>query len=111
MPSRPLAGAHFPRSLGEFRAWFATDADCVGLLGVAAVAGWVPVQWVRSRGHACAWELADGRYECCECHERTSVTAGTIFDRTRMRLTVWFMAWAVRDPEGRGLGVEPEARA
>ena len=38
------------------------------------------------------WELADGRYECCECHERTSPTAGTIFDRTRTPLTVWFMA-------------------
>lgn len=43
-------------------------------------------------GHAGAWGLADGRYECRECHERSSVTAGTIFDRTRTPLTVWFMA-------------------
>jgi transposase-like protein len=43
-------------------------------------------------GCAGAWELADGRYECRECHERTSVTAGTIFDRTRTPLTVWFTA-------------------
>jgi hypothetical protein len=42
-------------------------------------------------GQIRAWELADGRYECRECHERTSVTAGTIFDRTRTPLTVWFM--------------------
>lgn len=39
-----------------------------------------------------AWELGDGRYECSECHERTSVTAGTIFDRTRTPLTVWLTA-------------------
>ena len=39
-----------------------------------------------------AWALGDGRYECRECHERTSPTAGTIFDRTRTRLTVWLTA-------------------
>jgi transposase-like protein len=38
------------------------------------------------------WELGDGRYECPECHERTSATAGTIFDKTRTPLTVWFTA-------------------
>ena len=43
-------------------------------------------------GHRRAWELGDGRYECSECHERTSATAGTIFDKTRTPLTVWFMA-------------------
>ena len=43
-------------------------------------------------GHRRAWELGDGRYECSECHERTSPTAGTIFDKTRTPLTVWFMA-------------------
>jgi len=42
--------------------------------------------------HPLAWELADGRYECRECHERSSATAGTIFDKTRTPLTVWFMA-------------------
>jgi hypothetical protein len=29
---------------------------------------------------------------CSACSHRTSVTAGTIFDRTRMPLTVWFSA-------------------
>jgi transposase-like protein len=89
MSPSPLAGSHYPRSLGEFQAWFSTDADCLDYL-----------EWLRwpegfvcpECGHAGAWELADGRYECRECHERTSVTAGTIFDRTRTPLTVWFMA-------------------
>ena len=32
---------------------------------------------------------------CAGCSHRTSVTAGTIFDRTRTPLTVWFNAsWA-----------------
>jgi len=32
MSPSPLAGAHFPRSLGEFQAWFSTDADCLDYL-------------------------------------------------------------------------------
>ena len=39
-----------------------------------------------------AWPLADGRRECPACHERSSATAGTIFDKTLTPLTVWFMA-------------------
>jgi len=72
-----LAGAHYPRSVGEFQAWFSTDADCLDYLE------WLrwPEGFVCLRcAHAKAWELADGRYECPECGERTSVTAGTIFE-------------------------------
>jgi len=38
------------------------------------------------------WRLGDGRIMCAACGRRTSVTAGTIFDRTRTPLTVWFTA-------------------
>jgi hypothetical protein len=36
--------------------------------------------------------MADGRFRCGGCDRRTSVTAGTIFDKTRTPLTVWLMA-------------------
>ncbi len=36
--------------------------------------------------------MADGRYKCAACGKRTSVTAGTLFDRRRTPLTVWFTA-------------------
>ena len=86
---QPSVGTHYPRSTGEFQAWFRTDADCLDYL-----------DWVRwpggftcpSCGHAGGWQLGDGRRECAGCHGRTSVTAGTIFDRTRTPLTVWFTA-------------------
>ena len=40
------------------------------------------------------YRLADGRFECGDCSKRGSVTAATIFDRTRTPLTVWFnTAW------------------
>jgi transposase-like protein len=85
----PRAGAHYPRSTGEFLAWFRSDEDCLDYL-----------EWLRwpggfacpHCGHAGGWRLADGRIECGDCARRTSVTAGTIFDRTRTPLTVWFHA-------------------
>ena len=86
---RPQAGAHYPRSAGEFRSWFGTDADCLDYL-----------DWLRwpdgfvcpDCGHAGGWRVADGRYKCAGCGARTSVTAGTLFDRRRTPLTVWFEA-------------------
>ncbi len=89
MVSRPLASVHYPRSMGEFTAWFSTDADCRDYL-----------EWLRwpqgfvcpGCAHAGGWRLADGRLMCAACGARTSPTAGTIFDRTRTPLTVWFTA-------------------
>jgi len=85
----PRAGAHYPRSTGEFLAWFGTDEDCLDYL-----------EWLRwpggftcpSCGHAGGWRLGDGRRECGGCGRRTSVTAGTVFDRMHTPLTVWFHA-------------------
>ena len=85
----PRAGVHYPRSVGEFQAWFRTDADCLDYL-----------EWLRwPEGFVCpacsfsgGWWLGDGRIMCAACSRRTSVTAGTIFDRTRTPLTVWFTA-------------------
>lgn len=86
---RPRAGVHYPRSVGEFQAWFRTDADCLDYL-----------EWLRwPAGFVCppcgcpgGWRLGDARFECTACGARTSTTAGTIFDRTRTPLTVWFTA-------------------
>ena len=85
----PRAGIHYPKSVGEFQAWFASDADCLDYL-----------EWLRwpdgfvcpTCGHEDGWRLGDGRYKCTTCSTRSSVTAGTIFDRTRTPLTVWFTA-------------------
>ena len=80
----PRAGAPYPRSVGEFQSWFPTDADCLDYL-----------EWLRwpdgfvcpSRGAEGGWRLGDGRFMCAACGARSTVTAGTIFDRT-----VWFTA-------------------
>ena len=89
MVDSPRAGVHFPASLGEFQAWFRSDEDCLDYL-----------EWLRwPAGFVCTgcgciggWRLGDGRIMCSACSGRSSVTAGTIFDRTRTPLTVWFAA-------------------
>ena len=86
---RPAAGRHYPTSTGELLAWFRTDDDCRDYL-----------EWLRwPEGFVCprcdhhgGWRLSDGRFWCAGCGARSSVTAGTIFDKTRTPLTVWFMA-------------------
>ena len=83
------AGVHYPRSVGEFQSWFGTDEDCLDYL---AWLRW-PDGFVCSRcGSPGGWATADGRYKCGACGARTSVTAGTLFDRRRTPLTVWFTA-------------------
>jgi transposase-like protein len=87
-PEWPVAGKHYPTSTGELLAWFATDGDCLDYLE------WLrwPEGFVCPRcGHQGGWRLGDGRFWCTGCDTRTSVTAGTIFDKTRTPLTVWFM--------------------
>jgi transposase-like protein len=85
----PLAGRDYPRSVGELQSWFASDDDCLDYL-----------EWLRwPDGFVCpacgqpgGWRLGDGRLRCGSCRSATSVTAGTIFDKTRTPLTVWFTA-------------------
>ena len=85
----PRAGQDYPGSVGELLAWFSSDAACRDYLE------WLrwPEGFVCSQcGQAGGWRLGDGRWMCAGCSHRTSVTAGTIFDRTRTPLTVWFTA-------------------
>ncbi len=89
MIDHPKAGLHYPRSTGEFQSWFATDQDCLDYL-----------DWLRwPQGFVCprcqnpgGWLRADGSYKCASCKKETAVTAGTLFDRRRTPLTVWFAA-------------------
>ncbi len=77
----------YPRSLGEFQAWFASDADCLDYLE------WLrwPDGFVCPRcGNSGGWRVADGSFKCACCKAQTAVTAGTLFDRRRTPLTVWF---------------------
>jgi hypothetical protein len=78
----------FPKTLPEFEARFATEAQCREFL--------VRLRW--PQGFVCpkcngrdAWKNSRGLFEC-ECGHQTSVTAGTIFHGTRKPLRLWFKA-------------------
>jgi hypothetical protein len=87
--AHPRGGVDYPRSTGEFQSWFSTDEDCLNYL-----------DWLRwPQGFVCprcenpgGWLVADGSYKCSMCKAQTAVTAGTLFDRRRSPLTVWFAA-------------------
>lgn len=92
LPSSALRGGrNYPRSYAELLAWFPDDDACRDYLD------WLrwPDDFVCPRcdeeaGH----RLATREWWCGACDYRTTVTAGTIFHRTRTPLTVWFAsAW------------------
>src|SRR5665648_1006406 len=85
----PVAGRDYPRSYAELRAWFDQDGKCLDYL-----------DWLRwpdgfvcpGCGSLAGWRLSDARWLCGACKRKVSATAGTIFDKTRTPLTVWFTA-------------------
>jgi transposase-like protein len=46
--------------------------------------------------------MRSGRWECADCHRQISVTAGTVFQDSRLPLTLWFRAawWVTSQKNG-----------
>ena len=80
----------FPKTATEFEARFACEEDCR--------AYWFKARWGGTP--ACAkcrstrvWSTRGGRlFECAECGHQTSLTSGTVLERTRKPLKMWFRA-------------------
>ena len=53
-------------------------------------------------GHGKAWPVGKVLFQCGECGYQASVTAGTIFDKTRKPLVLWFRAiwWMASQKSG-----------
>jgi hypothetical protein len=89
----PRAGVDYPATWPAFEAWFPDDAACRAFLaGLRWPDGFVcPLC-----GEGDAWETGRGLWMCRGCGRQTSVTAGTIFHRSRLGLRSWFAAmWFV----------------
>lgn len=88
--SRPIARGDYPRTWIEFQDQFSSDAACAAYLE--------HLRWPDGfRCPACAatgipGRATRGRLICQACRHQTTVTAGTIFDKTRTSLRVWFAA-------------------
>lgn len=90
----PEAGKDYPRNWSEFLDWFASDEACLAYLE--------QLRW--PRGYVCPncgtasdpYRSSRSRLMCRSCSHQSTVTAGTIFDKTRTPLRVWLAAaWYV----------------
>jgi Zn ribbon nucleic-acid-binding protein/transposase-like protein len=80
----------FPKTATEFEARFATEEDCR--------AYWIKARWGGTP--ACArckstrvWTERGGfLFECADCGHQTSLTSGTLLEKTHKPLKVWFRA-------------------
>jgi transposase-like protein len=89
----PEAGVDYPETYQDLLAWFPDDQACLDYLaGLRWPQGFV----CPACGATEFWRTGDGLWMCRRCARRTSVTAGTIFHRTRTPLSTWFAAiWFV----------------
>jgi len=89
-----VAEHNYPNTYREFVKMFPDDTACAAFL--------VRLRW--PKGFICPvckktstpWNESRGRLACPICRHQTSVSARTIFDKTRTSLTTWFeAAWHV----------------
>jgi len=90
----PEQGVDYPRNWNEFMDWFSEEEKCYEYLE--------KIRW--KNGFICPscntkeepYRTTRGRLTCKSCLHQTTVTAGTIFHRTRTPLRTWFSAiWYV----------------
>ena len=85
--------SEYPRTVLEFRDWFADDAACRDYLAKLRWPEGFRCPICRGPDH---WVTARGLRHCRECGRQTSVTAGTLFADTHLPLRLWFEAlWHV----------------
>lgn len=81
---------NFPKTAIEFDRRFATEADCRDY--------WIEARWGGEPRCACCnstrvWEERGGfLFECADCGHQTSLTSGTVLEKTRKPFKVWFRA-------------------
>ena len=89
-----VSGRDYPNTYREFVKMFPDDATCATFLA--------RLRW--PEGFVCPackitttpWKESRGRLACPICRHQTSVSTGTIFDKTRTPLATWFeAAWHV----------------
>jgi len=89
----------------DFAARFGTEEQCIEHL---AELRWPDGFVCSGCGGRAAWRLkARPRvYECSTCHRQESVTAGTVFHRTRTDLAKWFVAAYLMGRDKRGVSAK-----
>ena len=89
MTADPVRGVDYPSTYQQLLEWFPDNQSYSDYL---ARLRW-PEGFVCPKcGGSEFWRTGAGLWMCRACGRRTSVTAGTIFDRTRTPLSTWFAA-------------------
>ncbi len=86
----PIPGQDYPQNWNDFLDWFGTEEACLGYLE--------KLRW--GSGFVCprcgnigeAYRASRTRLMCRACQHQSTVTSGTIFDKTRTPLRVWLAA-------------------
>ncbi|MEY4268201.1 MAG: hypothetical protein RIS90_2736 [Pseudomonadota bacterium] len=86
----PIPGKDYPQTWNEFLDWFGTEDACLTYLE--------RLRW--ANGFVCpkcgsvaeAYRASRTRLMCRDCQRQSTVTSGTIFDKTRTPLRVWLAA-------------------
>lgn len=89
-----MAGVDYPTTYRDFVGMFPDDEACLRYLEALR---WQDGFLCPACGSATApWRASRGRLVCRACRHQASVTAGTVFEKTRTPLTTWFeAAWHV----------------
>jgi len=86
----PIPGKDYPQNWNEFLDWFATEEACLAYLErLRWASGFV---CPRCGSVAEAYRASRTRLMCRDCQHQSTVTAGTIFEKTRTPLRVWLAA-------------------
>lgn len=83
----------YPKTLDELERRFATEESCREYLHQLR---WPDGYRCPRCNHGKCWLLSEDLLGCASCGYKTSITAGTVFERTRKPLVLWFrVAWWV----------------
>jgi transposase-like protein len=89
-PDTPKIGQDYPRNWVQFLDWFHSEDACRSYLNKLRWPSGFVCQKCGQPGNA--GRSTRGRIICPKCKFQTTVTAGTIFDKTRTELRIWFAA-------------------
>lgn len=89
----------YPKNLSELERRFSTEEACRQYLYELR---WPDGFRCPRCKHEKSWHSNDGLIRCASCDYKTSVIAGTIFERTRKPLVLWFRAiwWVTSQKSG-----------
>lgn len=79
-------------SMVEFMQLYGTESQCEEALAASRWPRGFACPACRCRLHTTFQRGGRGVWQCQRCRHQTTITAGTIFDSTKLPLTIWFLA-------------------